>query len=104
MANPISAVGGTPPVAPTKPVRRTGDAKPTGFPSSPPDEVRAQVETAGATLDQLAARGIGMRLVIDGDAVSVSVVDAQGNVLQQAPASSVVDALAGGGVTVDRLG
>lgn len=104
MANPISAVGGAPSVAPTKPVRRTGNAESTAFPSSPPDEVLSQVATAAATLDQLAAKGIGMRLHVDGDSVSVNVLDAQGNVLQQAPASSVVDALAGGGVTVDRLG
>ena len=104
MANPIPAVGGPAPVAPTKPLRRAAPADSGAFPASPPDSVRAEIETAGATLDQLAARGIGMRLHVDGDSVTVHVVEAGGKLLRAASAGSVVDALAGGGVTVDRLG
>ncbi len=67
------------------------------IPASPPRAVLAALDAAVTVLDQLAATGVGVRVVVEGNrTVRFQVRSPEGRVIREIPAAAALDLLACG--------
>jgi hypothetical protein len=72
------------------------------IPSTPPPEVLRDLDKAGRVLHELADKHVEVRFHIDeSQRVHVTMVDAGGNVIRRIPATGLLDAIAGRGLSLD---
>jgi uncharacterized FlaG/YvyC family protein len=72
------------------------------IPATPPAEVLADLDKAGRVLNELSDKNVKVRFDIDeAQRVQVTMTDEHGNVLRKIPATGLLDALAGRGLSLD---
>jgi hypothetical protein len=73
--------------------------------SSPPPALQAEYSAAAQAIETLASQQINLHFEVDKeDTVHVQVLDSDGQVIKEIPASSLFDTLSGGGLLIDQLG
>ena len=75
-------------------------------PEAPPAEMRQQFDVAARVIEQLSARRMNVHFEVDHETgtVRVEVLNDEGAVVCEIPASSLLDTLSGGGLVVDQPG
>jgi len=88
------------------PARNAWPAVPTPIPPSPPPEVHEALDVAAQVLRQLEAQEIDLHFEMASDhTVRIQLLDHDGRVIREIPASKVADALAGSGsLAIDERG
>ena len=73
--------------------------------ASPPPQVQQDLATAQQVIADLASRQVNLHFEVDDrNTVHVQVLDSDGQVLKEIPASGLFDTLAGGGLLIDQRG
>lgn len=73
--------------------------------SSPPPALQAEYSVAAQAIETLASQQINLHFEVDErNTVHVQVLDSDGQVLKEIPASSLFDTLSGGGLLIDQRG
>lgn len=73
--------------------------------SSPPQALQAEYTVAAQAIETLASQQINLHFEVDdSNFVHVQVLDHEGQVLREIPASSLFDTLSGGGLLIDQRG
>jgi uncharacterized FlaG/YvyC family protein len=76
------------------------------LPSEPPAALQAEYSAAARVIEDLAARQVNLHFEIDHETnrVHVQMLDANGDVIREIPAKSLLDSLSGGGLLIDAKG
>lgn len=79
------------------------------IPASPPADLLTELDRAASVIDDLAARQVTVHFDVDEKSgkVQVQVLDGQGNLVREIPATRVLDVLASGnarGIAVNAVG
>lgn len=73
--------------------------------SSPPPALQAEYSVAAQAIETLASQQINLHFEVDdSNFVHVQVLNSDGEVLKEIPASSLFDTLSGGGLLIDQRG
>jgi uncharacterized FlaG/YvyC family protein len=73
--------------------------------ATPPPALQAEYSVAAQAIEMLAAQQINLHFEVDDtNTVHVQVLDSDGQVLKEIPASSLLDTLSGGGLLIDQRG
>ena len=82
------------------PVRRNAQTPQTG--EQPPAAVQAEYQAAAKVIESLASQHVNLHFEVDeANRVQVQVMDADGRVIREIPARSMLDMLSGGGLLID---
>ena len=75
-------------------------------PTSPPADLRPELDAAARVIEQLSAQQVNLHFEVDEQAgrVRVQVMNADGTVLREIPPRSLLDTLSGGGLLIDQHG
>jgi hypothetical protein len=84
------------------PAAFAGELDAATIPSTPPPEVLQELDKAGQALRELSDKQVEVRFDIDeSQRVHVTMLDGGGNVIRTIPATGLLDALAGRGLSLD---
>jgi uncharacterized FlaG/YvyC family protein len=82
------------------PVRRIAQTPQTG--EQPPAALQAEYQAAAKVIESLASQHVNLHFEVDeANRVHVQVMDADGRVIREIPARSMLDMLSGGGLLID---